>query len=220
MSAKTCQLPNREMTDYVCLAVIDEGEGMDQRTLARATEPFFTTKGIGKGTGLGLSMIRGMVEQCGGEFRLYSEKGRGTKAEIRLPAAELPPRDADASSEAGPAQVKPLRIVAVDDDAIVLLNTVTTLSDFGHEVSQASSGEAALKILADGQADLLVSDYAMPGINGGELVEQARKLEPDLKAIILSGYADLPEGVALDIPRLAKPFTDRELAHIIAAVCE
>jgi PAS domain S-box-containing protein len=202
----------------VRLVVIDEGTGMDPETLARATEPFFTTKGVGKGTGLGLPMVQGMVEQCGGRFRLESELGKGSRAEVWLPVTEARPKSQPDVAEDEPEPVRPLTILAVDDDPIVLLNTVTVLADSGHQVLQAHSGRAALAQLAGHPVDLLVTDYAMPGMNGAELVAQARQALPALKAIIVSGYADLPDGAPLEVPRLAKPFSDTELANIIALV--
>ena len=215
--ARDAKLPDDER-DFVCLSISDEGEGMDRETLARAAEPFFTTKGVGKGTGLGLSMVQGMVEQCGGKFILRSELGQGTTAEIWLPVAE--PRRARAAAEASEETPAPkaLRILAVDDDAIILLNTATILSDMGHEVLEAHSGKSALDILAHEDVDLMITDFAMPRMSGAELLDTARREYPDLKVIVASGYADLPEGVALDVPRLAKPFTERELANAIAAL--
>ncbi len=202
---------------YVRLRVIDQGSGMDGDILSRAVEPFFTTKGVGKGTGLGLSMVQGMAEQCGGRFVLTSEPGKGTTAEIWLTVAE----DQAVANDARPAQaevgaVEPLRVLAVDDDAIVLLNTVTMLEDLGHTVIERHSGSEALEALRGEQFDLLLSDYAMPGMNGGELVHRARELQPHIRAAIVSGYADLPEGTALDVPRLAKPFSQDDLVQLIA----
>jgi PAS domain S-box-containing protein len=203
---------------HVRLAVIDEGTGMDPDTLSHATDPFFTTKGVGKGTGLGLPMVQGMVEQCGGFFRLKSEVGKGTRAEVWLPVTtrEAPPEAPEDRAE--PAVGRSLRILAVDDDPIVLLNTATVLADSGHQVIQAHSGPAALAQLAEHPVDLLITDYAMPGMTGAELVEQALQAQPELKAVIVSGYAELPEGAPLEVPRLAKPFSDADLANIIVAV--
>jgi PAS domain S-box-containing protein len=219
ISASDCDLPKQEGR-FVCLSVSDQGEGMDPEVLSRAIEPFFTTKGVGKGTGLGLSMVQGMVEQCGGHFELTSELGEGTKATIWLRATE-----ADVAAASSPDEVaerkmtgRALRILAVDDDPIVLLNTATTLTDMGHDVLQAESGPAALDLLAREQVDLLLTDYTMPKMTGAELIDKARESRPGLKAIIASGYASVPEGKALDVPRLAKPFSDRELAGAIAGV--
>ena len=205
---------------FVRLKVTDEGEGMDEETLSRAIEPFFTTKGIGKGTGLGLSMVQGMAEQCGGRFVITSEPGKGTTAEIWLQVAEEHQHGEEQpiapANDVAPAPTTPgLRILAVDDDAIVLLNTVTMLEDLGHAVTERHSGAEAIAALEDEEFDVLLSDYAMPGMNGGELVRRAREIRPEICAAIVSGYADLPEGTALDVPRLAKPFTEEDLAQLI-----
>ena len=204
---------------FVCLTVTDQGEGMEADTLARAAEPFFTTKGVGKGTGLGLSMVQGMVEQCGGRLNLASEPGKGTRAEICLPVAEVDAAPAAPSPVPETRHGRPLCVLAVDDDAIVLLNTATMLSDLGHDVVAADSGASALDRLAENdRIDLLLTDYAMPKMNGRELVEMAASKRPGLKAIIVTGYAELPEGDALGLPRLAKPFTEAELMKVIAQV--
>ena len=203
---------------FVRLAVADNGTGMDADTLSHAIDPFFTTKGVGKGTGLGLPMVQGMVEQCGGRFRLDSEVGKGTRAEVWLPVTAIQPQGQVEDTDQAPPGSKPLRILAVDDDPIVLLNTAAVLDDIGHQVIQAHSGPSALARLAEHPVDLLITDYAMPGMTGAELVAQAREAQPGLKAIIVSGYAELPEGAPLEVPRLAKPFTDTDLANIIATV--
>ena len=218
IGAETCSRDG-DPRPFVCLTVTDEGEGMDAETLARATEPFFTTKGVGKGTGLGLSMVLGMVEQCGGHLGLESEPGKGTKARIWLPAAGDAARPPPPLLAAVP-RTRPLRILAVDDDPIVLLNTATVLTDMGHSVLQAESGQAALTLLAENEVELLLTDYAMPLMSGGDLIDRARQADPGLKVIVVSGYADVPEGAVLDVPRLAKPFTDAELAEAIAAAAD
>ena len=134
---------------YVRLAVSDTGQGMDAETLARATEPFFTTKGVGKGTGLGLSMVQGMAEQLGGKFVLTSKKGQGTRAEIWLKAAGDDMEVAEARKPVREMEHgRKLKILAVDDDHLVLFNTAEMLRDLGHTVWEASSGEAALDVLA------------------------------------------------------------------------
>lgn len=203
---------------YVSLSVQDEGTGMDDETLARATDPFFTTKGVGKGTGLGLSMVQGMVEQCGGKLRLRSKQGKGTTAEILLPVTQTEDAAAEVQEDEPRAAGRTLRVLAVDDDPIVLLNTATILEDQGHYVLQAHSATAALAQLGDHPVDLLITDYAMPGMSGAELVTQALQAQPGLKTIVVSGYAELPEGIVLDVPRLGKPFTDAELARIVMEV--
>ena len=215
LTARQATMPGDDRS-FVALSVTDQGEGMDEATLARATEPFFTTKGVGKGTGLGLSMVQGMLEQCGGRLVLTSEVGKGTTATIWLPIAEDETAAPSAEPEATAPTTQPLRILAVDDDPIVLLNTVTMLEDMGHQVTQADSAVEALALLKEQPVDLLLTDYAMPNMSGGDLIEKARAVQPDMRVIMVSGYADLPEGKAIDAPRLAKPFTDRDLARALA----
>ncbi|KMS56061.1 PAS sensor protein [Novosphingobium barchaimii LL02] len=206
--------------DYVCLTVADEGAGMDAVTLEKCVEPFFTTKGIGKGTGLGLSMVVGMAEQFGGKATLKSTPGKGTAVTLWLPVALA---DVAAATEA-PAPVgqvgrmKAMTVLAVDDDDIVLLNTAAMLSDLGHTVLQAASGAQALQILGQTRVDLLVTDYAMPHMTGGELADAVRAGWPDLPILMISGYADLPAGIRLHYRRVAKPFRQDELSAAIAEI--
>jgi len=204
--------------DYVRLVVADTGEGMDEATLARATEPFFTTKGVGKGTGLGLSMVHGLAAQSGGWLTMTSRPGAGAQVELWLPvirtgtlfATEI---DADPPAEAGHR----LRILAVDDDSLVLTNTAAMLDDLGHEVVVASSGKEALEALRGlPDIDLIISDEIMPNMTGSQFAEVVRRTHPDLPVIITSGYADLSaDGVASSLPRLAKPFAQADLASLI-----
>jgi len=203
----------------VHLAIADEGEGMDPETLARAAEPFFTTKGVGKGTGLGLSMVQGMVEQSGGRLSIDSTPGKGTTVGLWFPVAQQS-EAAEPQLEEEPADdgVGRLRILAVDDDPIILLNTCEVLAEMGHEVLEADSGKRAIELGRQHEIDLVISDFSMPGMSGAELVERLCAERPGLKAIIATGYADLPEGTELDLPRLAKPFSDRQLKTSIAEV--
>jgi PAS domain S-box-containing protein len=201
---------------YVCLSVTDTGEGMDEGTLARAIEPFFTTKGVGKGSGLGLSMVHGLAEQLEGKLILKSKRGEGTTAEIWLPTSEIgetapvAPRDNDA------VNINPGVILAVDDDPLVLMNTSLMLEDLGHTVLTAVSGKQALETLRREQkVDLVIADQAMPVMTGTELIEEIRKQWPDLPVILATGYAQLPPGAAPEI-KLAKPFGQDELARAVA----
>jgi signal transduction histidine kinase/CheY-like chemotaxis protein len=207
---------------YVCLSVADTGQGMDAATLARAAEPFFTTKGVGKGTGLGLSMVHGMLAQLGGRMILKSRVGEGTTVELWLPvanadtavrpqAASPVPRDA----EAMPA----LDILLVDDDRLVLVNTTAMLEEFGHRVTAVSSAHQALTLLRTTEpVDVLVTDHAMPQMTGADLALAAAHMRPGLPVLLVSGYAELPEGVSRDLRRLGKPFTIEELENAIAGV--
>jgi PAS domain S-box-containing protein len=202
---------------YVCLAVNDTGQGMDAETLARATEPFFTTKGVGKGTGLGLSMAHGLAAHSGGALRLNSAVGEGTSVEFWLPVALAGEgRAAAAPSGGSVVSDRHLRILAVDDDSLVLLNTVAMLEDLGHEVFPTSSADEALELLKRTPGvELVITDQAMPGLTGAQLAEQLHAACPGLPVIIASGYDELPQGAAID-QRLRKPFTQEVLARAIS----
>jgi PAS domain S-box-containing protein len=203
---------------YVVLAVTDNGTGMDEATLARASEPFFTTKGPGKGTGLGLSLVHGVMEQLGGRLMLKSRPDVGTTAELWLPvaapeSASEPEAEKPADSHAG---VRPMTILAVDDDSLVLMNTVEMLTDLGHTAFQAANGANALSILRREPIDLLVTDQVMPQMNGLQLVEAALAERPQLPVILATGFAELPSSLPGRIVRLGKPFRQDDLARAIA----
>lgn len=204
---------------YICLWVSDTGEGMDAETLAKATEPFFTTKGIGKGTGLGLPMVHGFAEQSGGRFLLKSKKGVGTTAEIWLPAAA--PAEIAQRAVATPPEVptvEPLIILAVDDDNLVLRNTAAMLEDLGHTVFEAGSGEQAIDILRrKKRIDLVITDQVMPGMTGAQLADAIMADWPDMPIVLATGFAEVPGSAAADLPRLAKPFDQAMLARSVAA---
>ena len=197
---------------YVRLSVSDRGAGMDEETLRQAIEPFFSTKGVGKGTGLGLSMVHGLAVQSGGVFRLESTVGQGTHAHLWLPVADGAVRAA-ARPETPAGASRPATVLLVDDDPLIAMSAVEMLKDLGHTVVEANSAEEALKVMADGLApDLLITDHAMPGMTGSELALHVRALEPSLPILLATGYADLPEGRSIVLPRLAKPYTQDQLA--------
>jgi PAS domain S-box-containing protein len=201
---------------YIRLSVTDTGEGMDQETLLKATEPFFTTKGVGKGTGLGLSMVHGFAEQSGGRLVLHSQKGAGTTAELLLPVAKTSEKPIPATPAPLTKALRPLTILAVDDDALVLMNTVHMLEDLGHTVFEAYSGYEALEILRreDG-IDLVVTDQAMPKMTGTELAKIIKREWPDIPVLLATGYADRVRGDDIGLPKLTKPYMQRELAEAI-----
>lgn len=205
---------------YVCVSVTDTGEGMDQATLAHAAEPFFTTKGVGKGTGLGLAMVHGMAEQSGGRFVLNSVKGEGTTAEIWLPVATG--NSTNISAPQPPeeiAQHGALRILAVDDDGLVLMNTAAMLEELGHTVFEANSGQDAVDALhKHAPIDLIITDQAMPHMTGVQLAEAVRADFPDMPIILATGYAELPDGTDIELLKLGKPFSERDLAKAISDV--
>jgi signal transduction histidine kinase len=223
----TISMENRELPasnwaglpagDYVLVSVADTGTGIAPADLEKVMEPFFTTKEVGKGSGLGLSMVYGFAKQSNGAFRLESEVGKGTTAELWLPRAP----DSDRRRRSAPKEEPPppisrkLRILLVDDHAEVRTTTAAVLGDMGHDVVEASNGAEALEALRtrDCDFDVMVSDYAMPHLSGTEFVREARRLCPGVPALIITGYAqaetisDRPEGVEI----LLKPFTPQKL---------
>lgn len=202
--------------DYVRLAVSDTGVGMDEATLVRAIEPFFSTKGIGQGTGLGLSMVHGLALQLGGSLTLASRPGLGTTAELWLRATGEAPRVV--SKDADEPMVGAGIVLLVDDEALVRATTADMLADMGYKVVEAASAEAALKLMAEGLLpDLLVTDHLMPGTSGLDLAYAARNSRPDLPVLIVSGYAE-DAGLPTDLPRLTKPFRRADLAVAIASM--
>jgi signal transduction histidine kinase len=204
---------------YVRVRVQDNGSGMDSELLAKAPEPFFSTKPVGKGTGLGLSMVHGLAVQLGGLFELHSQVGRGTVATIWFPASaktsNLAVSESVPLSETA-ADRGPATILLVDDDALIGMATAEMLEDLGHTVYDARSGESALQILQqridNGEKfDLVITDYAMPGMTGVELAGLVRRLSPDLPVLLATGYADLPSGQKSELPRLSKPYVQSTL---------
>jgi CheY-like chemotaxis protein/two-component sensor histidine kinase len=211
-------VPGLQPGDYVCIAERDTGEGMDEVTLKRATEPFFTTKGAGRGTGLGLSMVDGLVAQSGGAMRINSHQGAGTTVELWLPVAE-----AEAVERPRPvapqrvAESRCCRVLVIDDDPIVLAGTAAMLEDLGHTATEVESAEQALKILqSDASIDLVITDHAMPGMTGTELAKRIRRKWPELPVIIATGYAELPGELDPSVPRLSKPYRQQDLAGVVA----
>lgn len=208
-----------EPGEYVRLEVTDTGEGMDEATLARVTEPFFTTKGVGKGTGLGLSMVHGMAGQLGGRLLVESEKGSDTTVTVWLPVAIGEPEPTQTLDPDTVAEFRgPLDILAVDDDPLVLTNTTAMLGELGHNVIEASSGPQALELLRERNVDLIITDHAMPIMTGMQLAEIVRAERPELPIVLATGYAELPRRgkIHKTIPRLAKPFGENALAAAIA----
>lgn len=202
---------------YLCVWVQDTGTGMDETTLARAAEPFFTTKGVGKGTGLGLAMVHGFAAQSGGKLLLKSSPDVGTTAEIWLPVAIAEAKRASVVPALEPvAATGSLRIIAVDDDPLVLLSTAEMLRELGHEVTEVNSAVQALQTLkSEEEFDLLIADQAMPGMTGLQLIEEVDKLYPAMSVIIATGYAELRETGAVPFVRLSKPFPEHALAASI-----
>nr|WP_277923757.1 PAS domain-containing sensor histidine kinase [Sphingomonas sp. TREG-RG-20F-R18-01] len=203
---------------YVLLCVADTGSGMDEATLARAIEPFFSTKGIGKGTGLGLSMVHGLAAQLGGAMAIDSAPNEGTTIKLWLPVSRAPVNAGN--TEAAQIDARPHRgkVLLVDDEELVRMSTADMLMDLGFDVTEAGSAEEALRLVDEGERpDILVTDHLMPGMSGAELARALRAKITELPVLIVSGYAEA-EGIAPDLSRLTKPFRIAELAQRIAGV--
>ncbi len=200
---------------YVRLSVADTGVGMDEATLARAVEPFFSTKGIGRGTGLGLSMVEGLAAQLGGAMAIDSKPALGTCIDLWLPATDARAAPADESANIGRTEYAGTALL-VDDEELVRASTAAMLSDLGYAVIEAASGEEALRLVDAGvEFDVVVTDHLMPGITGTDLARTLLSRFPQCPALVVSGYADV-DGMAPDLARLSKPFRLQELAGALA----
>ena len=206
---------------YLRLSVIDTGTGMNAETLARAVEPFFSTKETGRGTGLGLSMVHGLTAQLGGAFMLGSVPGEGTRADLYLPVTD--DRALTASAPAAGQAVAALRrraILLVDDEELVRMGTAEMLRTLGHQVTEAEGGaEALVALSAVPGLDTVVTDYKMPRMDGAELAHRIRAERPDMPILLISGYTGASDPVA-DLPRLNKPFGLNELALALQRACD
>ena len=217
-AVKRSDAPGLKTGNYLCISVTDTGTGMSEETLLRAMEPFFTTKGVGKGTGLGLPMVHGMAEQSGGTLLLKSKPGHGTSAELYLPIAQGETISVahDVAAQTLHTDRK-LAILTVDDDPLVALNTSALLEELGHTVYSAPSALHALDILRrEKNIDLMITDQLMPDMTGSELASRIRAENAHMPIILATGYAELAPGEGEGLPRLAKPFSQRELAEAIA----
>lgn len=213
---------NNDITpgEYICLSISDTGTGMPVEIQAQIFEPFFTTKETGRGTGLGMSMVFGFVKQSGGYLSVYSEVGVGTTLKIYLPRvmaeAELTSKNLN---EKGALPAGNERVLLVDDDKALRETMAALLDTLGYQVLQASNGPEALNVLRsqNGKIDLMFTDVVMPGgMNGAELIKEARKLCPDLPALIQSGFTEraLINGSILDENThfIEKPASDTTVA--------
>jgi CheY-like chemotaxis protein len=201
---------------YIRLSVADTGEGMDEPTLARAVEPFFSTKGIGKGTGLGLSMVHGLASQLGGALTISSKLGVGTIIDLWLPVTTAPSADQPEGAGSLPSRQEGT-VLLVDDEALVRASTAQMLHEIGFSIVEAATAEEALAMIDDGlEFDLLVTDHLMPGMTGADLASELARRRIAAAVVIVSGYAEAEE-IAVDLPRITKPFRLEELATIIRA---
>jgi PAS domain S-box-containing protein len=212
---------------YVLVAVSDTGTGMPSDVVARAWDPFFSTKEVGKGTGLGLSQVYGYVKQSGGHVKIYSEVGEGTTVKLYLPRlmADVHGEEEvrEERPEAAPGEED---VLVVEDDDDVRIYTVESLRELGYRVLEAHDGPSALRLLERQETpiSLLLTDVVMPGMSGRELADSARELQPDLKVLFTTGYARnaIVHGGRLDpgVELLPKPFTFEALAAKVRDILE
>ena len=205
--------------DYVVVSISDTGTGMDEATLARAFDPFFTTKEVGSGSGLGLPMVQGFAAQSGGAVRIRSAPGVGTTVELWLPQAGEPPSEGFGHDRLGAELPRgAANVLLCDDDDDLRRFLSVFLNSNGYAVREASGPDAALRILEDtAEVELLIVDYAMPGMNGLETIRQAWQRRPNLKALLVTGQAAALPGAA-GVPLLRKPFTPADLAHKLTEI--
>jgi signal transduction histidine kinase len=199
--------------EHVAISVSDTGTGIPPEALARVFEPFFTTKEVGKGSGLGLPQVLGIAKQLGGGVAIESRPGEGTRVRVFLPRAAAPAQAGDGPAAAGPAGGAALRgraVLLVDDDAEVRRAVFGMLREAGCRVTEAAGGLEALGALERppvGGFDVVVLDYAMPGMTGLEAARRLRARSPGLPVVMMTGYAEVPTGEAM----LQKPFRAEEL---------
>ncbi|HEY0835697.1 MAG TPA: response regulator, partial [Azospirillum sp.] len=208
--------------DYVAISVRDTGTGMTDEVASRAFEPFFTTKGVGHGTGLGLSMVHGLAAQSGGAVRLDTRLGDGTMVTLYLPRA-AGPEEAEVARAPEPDAAEPARVAGVllvEDEELVRMATAAFLEQAGFRVVEAASGAEALDIVRGGApVELVLTDYAMPGMTGLELVRALRAERPELPALMVTGYTEVPqatlavEGLAI----IQKPYRPDDLVARLRA---
>jgi signal transduction histidine kinase/DNA-binding response OmpR family regulator len=215
--------PDSRAGDFICMTVTDTGSGMDQKTLDRIFEPFFSTKAVGKGTGLGLATVYGIVKQHLGWIEVLSEVGRGTTFKIYFPPSAIDEEEIVTQPLADPQAVRGRNeiILLVEDEPVVRELVSEVLQQYEYRVLEASSGVEALRVWDehDGQIDLLLTDMVMPeGMTGRELASQLKKRKPELKVIYTSGYSPEMMGTSFgqgDTVFLPKPYLPPQLAHMV-----
>jgi signal transduction histidine kinase len=219
----TISVRDSHREDCIELAVRDTGMGMPKDVADRAMEPFFTTKPAGKGTGLGLAQVFGAARQSGGSVEIDTAPGRGATVRLLLPRTDPPtekPEHAETPADIETADAPGQRVLVVDDEPGVRSFMAETLREDGFEAEEAGDPGAALRLLESGAPDLLLTDYAMPGMTGLELAEHARSRDKALRVLIVSGYADAEaiEASAARATLLRKPFDERALIEAVKTV--
>jgi CheY-like chemotaxis protein len=218
----TLKLSSRDLGQgFVELGVEDDGQGMSPEVLARAMEPFFTTKPIGKGTGLGLSQVYGTVKAHGGSLDIKSKPGAGTRVSMVFPSAQNLAERLGPQTQGLGAPARVLKILLVDDEEMIRGTVLSLLDVLGHEAQAASSGLEALRRLdAEMEVDLVILDINMPGMDGVETLSRLRIARPDLKVLFATGFADdrIPSILKRfpEVRILKKPFSITELERALS----
>ncbi|MET0540964.1 MAG: ATP-binding protein [Variovorax sp.] len=206
--------------EQVVVSVADTGVGIAPHLLTKVFDPFFTTKPVGSGTGLGLSQVYGFARQSGGSASLRSELGQGTVVEMSFPASghRAEPENVEAVQVCADSAASRYKVLVIEDDGEVRRAIVESLQLLGYEVSESPDGAAGLAMLERAPQDLLVVDYAMPGLNGAEVIARARQLVGDIPVVLATGYADMAEvGRVLGTQSiLIKPFDISTLGSAVA----
>jgi CheY-like chemotaxis protein len=203
---------------YVVFTVTDSGTGMPPEVASKAFDPFFTTKPVGRGTGLGLSQVYNLGRLSKGSARISSRPGQGASVSLWLQAGEAGDL-ATATAPAGPpAAGQGQRVLLVDDESDIRHTVARMLADHGYRVTTAEDGAQALQRLGEGVPDLLVLDFAMPGLTGADVAKHAQAVCPQLPILFLSGHADIDalEAAAGSVRLLRKPFSAADLYAAVA----
>ncbi len=213
-------LPHLVTSRHVVVEVADTGSGIPEHVLSKVFEPFFTTKPVGSGTGLVVSQVYGFARQSGGVAQVESTLGEGTRVQMWFPLEEqfelatAPPDDVET-----PRPVVPRRVLVVEDDVEVRRVIVDSLVSFGHTVTSAENGIDGLACLRAETPDVMIVDYAMPGMTGAEVIASARLMLPDLPIVLATGYADMVE-VGRLLPTKSVLFKPFDVASLLRAVDE
>jgi CheY-like chemotaxis protein len=219
---EAAMMPGAVPGEYVCISVADTGSGIAPEQLEKIFLPFYTTKAPGKGTGLGLSTCQTIVRNHGGFLAVQSQVGSGTEFKVFLPAADVKPAETAGPGKSLLPAGKGERILVVDDEAAILAMTRAALENFGYQVTTAVTGMEAIARLRDNPDDihLVITDYAMPLMDGEATIGQLRKIRPDLKILVASGSEEQLQKLSKNVPIngfVPKPFTTEGLLAAVHA---